>query len=377
MRATSTQSGVSVPKEASASDKQKDGVSGQALASRLKRMLKAGIPKTARKRIRFAIGYPAMSLRLWSNYNYDRSRFLRWSSVAGLAGEKQQLCSWIDADAHKIEKALALKSPRPGFGKAVVHRLMENLHDYVERFGPDRSTHVSLNVLRAYVDFGSQHGISHDELAQAISKLSASGGAPPCGGVSRISREEILAHSKLDLEQFFFSRHSIRHFSDEEVDYSLIERAVYLASKTPTVCNRQSLRVYAYPDPEDRKRVLACQMGNSGFGDQIKVALVVTADSRTFFSVGERNQGWIDGGLFSMSLIYALHSLGLGSCCLNWSVEKENDKALRTVTGIPEAEMVIMMIGVGALPESLLVAQSPRRPVSELLVKGRTQALNR
>jgi hypothetical protein len=30
--------------------------------------------------------------------------------------------------------------------------------------------------------------------------------------------------------------------------------------------------------------------------------------------VAERNQGWIDGWLFAMSLVYALHSLRPGSC---------------------------------------------------------------
>ncbi len=73
-----------------------------------------------------------------------------------------------------------------------------------------------------------------------------------------------------------------------------------------------------------------------------------------------------------MSLVYALHSLGLGSCCLNWSVEKEHDEKLHAVTGIPASEMVIMMIGVGALPDSLQVAQSPHKPVGTLLVHGRT-----
>ena len=96
----------------------------------------------------------------------------------------------------------------------------------------------------------------------------------------------------------------------------------------------------------------------------------MTTDTYRFFSVGERNQCWIDGGLFSMSLVYGLHSLGLGSCCLNWSVEKEADQKLRRITGIPQSEVVIMMIGVGHLPEKLVVARSMRKPLETILVKG-------
>ena len=71
-----------------------------------------------------------------------------------------------------------------------------------------------------------------------------------------------------------------------------------------------------------------------------------------------------------MSLVYALHSLGLGSCCLNWCVEKETDQKLRRITGIAESEAVIMMIGVGHLPEKLVVARSMRKSLETILVKG-------
>ncbi len=331
--------------------------------------MKQILPKAARRRLRYLANYPAIYYRLWANYGYDLQRFLRWSSVAGVASEQEALRAWIDADYHKIEKALALKSPRPGFGKVVIQRLTENLGHYLDQFGADRSTRIAIGVLEAYIRFNREHGVDTADLDRSLERLHGHGQGNGEGGVKQVSREEILAAARIDLEPFFFSRHSVRHFSDESVEPELVERAVYLASKTPTVCNRQSLKVHAYFDA-DCQSVLSCQMGNSGFGEQVKVALVVTADSRTFFSVGERNQGWIDGGLFSMSLIYALHSLGLGSCCLNWSVEKEHDQKLKAITDIRPWEMVIMMIGVGKLPETLRVAQSPRKTVDDLLIRG-------
>ena len=47
--------------------------------------------------------------------------------------------------------------------------------------------------------------------------------------------------------------------------------------------------------------------------------LIIAMDLKAFVPAHERYQHWIDGGMFSMSIIYALHSLGLSSCCLNWS----------------------------------------------------------
>ena len=148
-------------------------------------------------------------------------------------------------------------------------------------------------------------------------------------------------------------------------------KAVRMARKTPSVCNRQSWKVYAYSDPVLLEKVVECQKGNSGFGDQIKAILVVTSNTETFFSIGERNQCWIDGGMFSMSLVYSLHSLGLGSICLNWSVEKATDENLHQVASIPDSEAVIMMIGIGFLPKTLRVAQSHRKPLEELLIWDR------
>jgi hypothetical protein len=71
--------------------------------------------------------------------------------------------------------------------------------------------------------------------------------------------------------------------------------------------------------------------------------------------------------MFAMSLIYALHSLGLGTCCLNWSVEQDADLRLRSVAQIAPSENVIMLLAVGHLPDELAVACSPRKDLSDVL----------
>ncbi|MEI6203126.1 MAG: M81 family metallopeptidase [Enhydrobacter sp.] len=45
----------------------------------------------------------------------------------------------------------------------------------------------------------------------------------------------------------------------------------------------------------------------------------------------------------------------------------EADIALRRVGGIPDVQLVIMLLAVGHLPERLRVAQSPRRPLDDVL----------
>ncbi|RPJ73236.1 MAG: nitroreductase family protein, partial [Acidobacteria bacterium] len=252
-----------------------------------------------------------------------------------------------------------------------IPRLIANVLAYQKAFGPDRSTLVAGDVLAAYARFNSRRGGVpagvQDGLA-AIRQLAGSEAVTNHGGVLQVSAEELRRAACRDLQPFFGSRHSVRQFADAEVPREAIEAAVSMAMHTPSVCNRQSWRVHAYTEPELKAALLKLQNGNRGFGDQAAHVLVVTTDLETFTSVGERNQCWIDGGMFSMSLIWALHSLGLGTCCLNWSVEKETDAALREVAAIPESQAIMMMLAVGALPQTLTVARSLRRQPDDVLV---------
>jgi hypothetical protein len=68
-----------------------------------------------------------------------------------------------------------------------------------------------------------------------------------------------------------------------------------------------------------------------------------------------------------MSLVWALHSRGIGSCYLNWSAELEQDLKLRQVADIPDSENIITLLAVGNLPDRFLVAGSPRRDLSDVL----------
>ena len=309
---------------------------------------------------------------LTSNYFYDLKRFLRWSSANEKVNTQTQLRALITMDYHRIEKGLALKEPRVGFGQDVIQRLLSDLPKYLEKYGFDETAQITLNTLFAYYHFNLEHGFKDDQLCQTLialrDKIPSNGDITDRGGIIQITKQSILKEAQQDLQNFFQYRYSIRHFAPDEVDIKLIEQAVIMAQKTPSVCNRQSSKVYVFSTDEDKRKVLSYQNGNRGFGEQVSKVLVVVSDLENFTKIGERNQCWIDGGMYAMSLVYALHSLGLGTCCLNWSVENHVDKALKKATGIKDSESVIMMIAVGHLPEELKVAQSPRKKVHEVLV---------
>lgn len=310
-------------------------------------------------------------LPLLSNYIYDFSKFFHWSATCRYKLSKDNLRARIIMDYHGIEKGLALRNPRPNFGVQLINRLLNNLQEYLNLFGQDELVAISLNCLLRYQEFNQGQGSVDPELTHTILRLrkqvNGSLQATDAGGTQVICRTEVLNAVNIDRINFFASRHSIRQFETIPVDESVIKQALHLAQHTPSVCNRQAWRVYVFGNTSLINEVLKYQNGNRGFGDQASHIIIVTCDLSYFVGIGERNQAWIDGGMYSMSLVYALHSLGLGTCCLNMSTEKGVDRQIRKVAHIRDSDVIIMMIAVGNLPNKFAVAQSPRFTVESII----------
>jgi len=296
----------------------------------------------------------------------DFRRFAQYSLGPNSAGT--QLRAALTAATHGIEKGLSLASPRPWFGQEAIGRLVDLTREYIDVHGRDHFVARSLGTLKAYLDFHEDQPKRDDRLIGLIEGL-LSEHVEACSlddryGTIPRTQQEIHEKAKVDWDGFVRTRHSIRAFSDEPVDKALIEEAISMAQMTPSVCNRQTSRVLALSG--DVQGVLALQEGSSGFGHQAAYVLAIMTDTTSFFPE-ERNQRWIDGGMFSMSLVYALHSLGLGTCCLEWTSVREKDDKLREMLPIKDSEVVVVFIAVGQLPEHFSVACSPRLSRDEVL----------
>lgn len=254
----------------------------------------------------------------------------------------------LTKDYHRVEKGLSLRAPSRPFGAAVDARLQ-------------------LLLAGAATDAAHPPYVGYAQDAREALATWNSGGAVAEGiNIPPIPRPEIAPEL---LEQYFTSRHSVRDFDDERlVDPALVAEAVRLATYTPSVCNRQSGRAHLFQGAEASENVLVHQNGNRGFRAQVRSVIVVTSERRLFAGAEERNQRWIDGGLFAMTLVWALHGLGVASCMLNTAASHERLDALRKAADIPENEDIICMIALGyPSAEGIRVARSPRRPLEQVL----------
>lgn len=151
------------------------------------------------------------------------------------------------------------------------------------------------------------------------------------------------------------------------VEMDTIYNAIEIAQTTPSVCNRQASRVYIIDNKERMKEALKYQNGNAGFDEDINKLIILTSELNDFITSNERNQPYIDSGMYAMSLIYALHSLGLGTCPLNLAVDSDIDAELKRKINIPENEVLIMMIAVGHIPEEIPVAASKKIDIADVV----------
>lgn len=311
------------------------------------------------------------SVILARNFWYDFRRTVQFSSAVRTGDSKPKLAALLTMTYHGVEKGLSLPNPRPGFGKDLIKLLLSRLNRYVQLYGHDEVSVVSINALNKYMDFNRAHGIEMPNLAEALNAYNIAlrdlQGHTSDGGVKVVKKEDFLKAAKVDLTDFFASRSSVRQYSDQPVELDLIRKAVDMARKTPSCCNRQSGRVWVIQDRDKIQRALDIQRGTRGFTDQIGTLLIVTSDVATFQSEGERYQPWIDGALFGMTLVYALHSLGLVTCMLNWSKRYQTDVAFRREFPVPNSETIVFFLSVGHPPQEFRVPHSFRGDVNSFM----------
>ena len=184
-------------------------------------------------------------------------------------------------------------------------------------------------------------------------------------GVENTPVSYFLDNAQANFARLAESRKSIRYFSDQKVDIEKVEEALDIAKKTPSVCNRQGWHTWVITDELILEEFKKIHNGFSLSNQNLKTLLVMTFNKDAFDYPMERNQGFTDVGLYSMSVMYALTSLGLASCPLNSNLYLKDKRKFKKVVGIPNNFTLGMFIAVGNYLENNPSPVSYRYPVQD------------
>ena len=161
-------------------------------------------------------------------------------------------------------------------------------------------------------------------------------------------------------------RRSVRWFSRRKVEREKLEKALLIAAQSPSACNRQPFRFHFFDDDELIRDVVSIPMGTAGYSQQIPTIAVVVGQQRHYFSERDRHVIYIDASLATMSFLFALESLGLSSCCINWPDVEEKELRLEKLIGLEADERPIMLLAIGYPDPEGMVAYSAKKSPEEL-----------
>lgn len=302
-------------------------------------------------------------------FRFDKRRYVRYSRAMRTKGT-DHLLPQIALITHVIEKGLTMPEMRHGFGQAKIHELIMLCHIWSESF--DRTDPFYVQAVKTILEYGLLHqkiGYAFDEPFRSELESFMNDNRDMNASEQPVfeGANEYFSNNEKAFPFFARSRHSIRNFSRKDIPMESIMNAIELAQCAPSSCNRQSTRVHVISNKTSIRDILSIQNGNRGFGHLTNKLLIITYQTTNYFSVKERNLGYIDSGIFAMNLLYALHYYKIGACTLNWCDSPDDDARLRSIVRIDDKETVSLLIACGMVQEnSFYVAKSQRVKVENI-----------
>lgn len=275
-------------------------------------------------------------------------------------------------EVHGLEKGFTVREGQRPFGVNRVKKIIKTLVMYDERDHDQGFAYdLALSALSEYCKLYEEKKWTNREEYQAVSDYLR---GKKCDkklpvGAYDLQRESIKRDALIDYDKFLSSRKSVRNYSSKKLSDRDIEKAICAAGKTPSACNRQMCKAY-YVDSADKKKVIEkYAQGLKLFDLKNANYFIVTFDVNANYFVGEKNQGWFNAGLFTMNLMNAFHSLGIGSCPVQFGNSFKEEKKIKELLDIPQSERISVILIAGYYDEVSRVPYSTRKPVEEIYKK--------
>lgn len=268
---------------------------------------------------------------------------------------------------HQLEKGMTSLNLRPfGISKAknIINILNQNseimnVNNYVYNY--------AMSILNKYKKTYEENNWTDNEEYLIVSKfLDQKEFTEINAGAYELRLNDIKEYYNIDYYKFLSSRHSVRNYLSKPIEKNDIIKAINMAILSPSACNRQMCKVYFASSDESRNYVMKIAQGLSLFDMNNVNFFVITFDVNANNFVGERNQGWFNAGLFSMNFVNALHSLGIGSCFVQFGNSFKQEKKIKSKLNINDSERIAVIIAAGYYEDISRIPYSTRKPIEEI-----------
>lgn len=275
-------------------------------------------------------------------------------------------------NVHRLEKGLIMRPRRDVFAVDYIEETVDCFHQQcegaaaAEGVASSEELQWAEDVLARY--FAVVDG--HPSVDRARARYESSRREMSCSGAGLApyarNLDEAPGVGYEGLLGLARRRRSTRWFLPFPVDRELIDKAVTVASLSPSACNRQPYRFHIFDDPADVVRVAGVPMGTVGFSQNFPAVVVVVGRQRAYFSERDRHVIYIDASLAVMSFVLALETMGLSSCCINWPDVESREREMANLLQLAPDERVIMLVAVGHPDPTGLVPYSQKMPLESV-----------
>ena len=267
---------------------------------------------------------------------------------------------------HRLEKGLLMRPRRNSFALSYI---VDTASCYEKCCNDDSAANWAKDLAWAHdilehyfevVEGGEQVETAREIFLRAPSPSEEKGGRIPYSRRSscRVSFDDFMHLAK--------HRRSVRWFLQTPVPHTLIDKAVEVAAEAPTACNRQPFFYRFFDDPDALNCLRPLPLGTAGFEHNIPVLCAVIGDLSACYGAHDRHEIYVDASLSVMTFMYALETMGLSSCPLNWSEIESQEKEAERLLGLKKHERVIMFIALGYPDPQGLVAFSQKKDLPGL-----------
>ncbi|MCG2590774.1 nitroreductase family protein [Rhodohalobacter sulfatireducens] len=315
-------------------------------------------------------------------YNFVSKSFMR-EHQAVLAGKAKYLSELKNSklnyymlirNTHRIEKGLLMKPRKDTFAKGYIEETLDGFINLVHTDSVDKkSGQVKwfCDVLTEYFRILAGTDDYIDSLHEKFKHAKLNGEFNFGNSESDYIpyTRDIASDDQCSYEQFFDlckQRRSVRWFENRKVPRELVDKAIHAAAYSPSACNRQPFEYRVIDDDALLEKVVELPMGSTGYAHNIPMMIVCVGNLDAYFSERDRHLIYIDGSLANMSLMFALETLGLSSCPINWPDIEEKEVKIEKLLKLKPYQRPIMCLAVGYPDRSGKVAYSSKKDLDML-----------